>query len=111
MDIKKINKFFKYFFYICFLCFLTFYVAGESGYYEYNERKKMSFTKEQIEKFENDVKNGKNIDITAYIENADRNYQNRISKTTLEISEGISKYTKKGIELIFTKLGNMIEET
>lgn len=111
MKNKKLNKFFKYTFYMCFLSFLTFYVAGQSGYYEYNQRKKMTFTKEQIEKFEEDVKNGKNIDVTEYLENTNQNYQNKLSKATLNISEGISKYTKKGVELIFTNIGNMIEET
>ena len=111
MDKKKINKIFKGVFYICFLCFLTFYVAGESGYYEYSERKKMTFTKEQIEMFEKDIELGKNVDITEYLKNSNKNYQNRISKITLKISEGISKYTKECVELIFTKIGNMIEET
>lgn len=110
MDNKKINKIFKFIFYTCFLAFLTFYVAGESGYYEYNERRKMSLTKQQIEEFEKDIKNGINVDVTKYLNN-NKSYQNRISKTTLKISENISKYTKECVELIFNKLGNMIEET
>ena len=65
MDRKKQSKVFRVVFYTCFLSFLTFYVAGESGYYEYNERKKMVFTKEQIERFESDVASGKNVDIGA----------------------------------------------
>ena len=107
---KKINKFFKILFYICFLSFLTFYVAGESGYYEYNERKKMTFTKEQIEKFENDVANGKNVDINEYIKKTNT-HQNKLSKTTLNISQGISKYTKECITYIFTKIGKVVEDT
>ncbi len=111
MKNKKTNKIFKIIFTLCFVSYLTFYIAGKSGYYEYNERKKMTFTKEQIEQFENDVQSGKNIDIKEYLKNTDKDYQNKISKVTLSISENISKYTKKGVNIIFTKIGNAIEET
>lgn len=110
MKNKKINKIFKMIFILCFISYLTFYIAGQTGYYEYNARKKMTFTKEQIEKFEQDVEEGKNIDIKEYLKNTDKNYQNNISKTTLSISENISKITKKGVNIIFTKLGNAIEQ-
>lgn len=107
---KKKNKIFKMIFLLCFISYLTFYIAGQTGYYEYNARKKMTFTKEQIEKFENDVKEGKNIDMQEYLKNTDKNYQNKISKATLSLSENISKITRKGINTIFTKIGNAIEE-
>ena len=110
MKNKKANKIFKTIFFLCFISYLTFYIAGQSGYYEYTERKKMTFTKEQIEQFENDVKEGKNIDIKEYLKNTDKNYQNKISKGTLQVSETISKYTKKGINTIFAKLAKVVEE-
>lgn len=106
---KKKNKIIKIFIFLCFISYLTFYTAGKAGYYEYNERKKMTFTKEQIEQFEEDVKTGKNIDIKEYLKNTNKNYQNKLSKTTLNISEYIGKITKKGVNIIFTKLGNAIE--
>ncbi len=107
---KKKHKIFKMMFLLCFISYLTFYIAGQTGYYEYNARKKMTFTKEQIEKFESDVKEGKNIDMEEYLKNTDKNYQNKISKATLSLSENISKITRKGINTIFTKIGNAIEE-
>jgi len=110
MKNKKINKLFKIIFFLCFISYLTFYVAGKSGYYEYNERRKMSLTKEQIEQFETDIKKGKNIDIKEYLKNTDKDYQNKISKATLSLSETISKYTKKGVNIVFTKLGKVVEE-
>lgn len=107
---KKKIKVFKLIFIMCFVSYLTFYIAGQTGYYEYNARKKMTFTKEQIEKFESDVKEGKNIDMQEYLKNTDKNYQNKISKATLSLSENISKITRKGINTIFSKIGNAIEE-
>lgn len=109
MDNKKIYKIFKIIFYTCFLCFLTFYIAGKSGYYEYNERKKMTLTKEQIKQFEEDIKEGKNVNINEYLEKTS-NKQNKLSKTTLKISENISKYTKEGLTFLFNKVGKMMEE-
>lgn len=111
MKNNKVNTICKFLFFVCFITFLTFYVAQQSGYYEYTERKKMSFTKEQIEQFEQDVKNGKEIDINNYMQNTDKNYQNKISKLTLGVSENISKYTKKGVDIIFTRIGSAIEES
>jgi len=111
MKNNKVNTICKILFFVCFTTFLTFYIAQQSGYYEYSERKKMSFTKEQIKQFEEDVKNGKEIDINDYMQNTDKNYQNKISKLTLGVSENISKYTKKGVDIIFTRIGNAIEES
>ena len=104
---KKQTKIFI--FVMCFVSYLTFYIAGQTGYYEYNARRKMTYTKEQIEKFEQDVKEGKNIDMEEYLKNTDKNYQNKISKATLSLSENISKITRKGINVIFSKIGNAIE--
>lgn len=110
MKNKKSTKICKVLFFICFITFLTFYVAQKSGYYEYTERRKMTFTKEQIEQFEQDVKNGIQIDVNKYIENTNKNYQNKISKITLNLSENISKYMKKGVDIIFTRIGQIVEE-
>ncbi|MBP3920060.1 MAG: hypothetical protein J6D28_00675 [Bacilli bacterium] len=110
MKNKKLNKVFKVVFYVCFLMFLTFYVAQNSGYYEYSARKKMTFTKEQIKRYEQDIKDGRAVDITSYLDNTDKNFQNKISSATLNISENISKYTRKGINFIFSYIGNAIEE-
>lgn len=108
---KKAKIFFKTFFIICFVSFLTFYISLQSGYYEYNSRRKMTFTKEQIEKFETDVKNGNNIDINEYLVNTDKDYQNKISRFTLGISNNISKYMRKGINVVFSKIGSAIENS
>ena len=108
---KKAKIFFKIIFIFSLISYMTFYISLKSGYYEYNNRKKMTFTSEQIKQFENDIKNGKNVDIESYLNNSNKNYQNKISKLTLDISLGISKYTKKGINIIFTKIGNAIEQS
>ena len=108
---KKAKLFFKVFFIICFVSFLTFYISLQSGYYEYNSRRKMTFTKEQIERFEADVKSGNSVDINEYLINTDKDYQNGISRVTLGISNNISKYMRKCVNTIFGKIGNAIENS
>ena len=108
---KKIaNKVFGWFLFILFVTFVTLYISQATGYYEYSQAKKTSFTTEQIKQFEQDVKDGKEIDINKYLENTNRNYQNNLSKITLNISEGISKYTKKSIEKVFGQIAKWVEE-
>ena len=103
------NTIFKRFWFMMFLIFLTLYVSQASGYYEYEIRKKATFTEEQIKKFEQDIKDGKEIDVEQYISHTNKNYQNKLSSSVLLISEMISKYTKLGIEKVFSIIGQAVE--
>ena len=107
---KTINKIFLSFLFILFITFITLYISQATGYYEFEQSRKAVFTAEQIEKFQQDVKDGKEIDINNYLENTNKNYQNNISKVSLNISESISKYTKMGVEKVFGSIAKMIEE-
>ena len=107
---KKINKLFSWFLFILFITFITLYISQATGYYEYEQARKTAFTEEQIQKFEQDVKDGKEIDINDYLENTNKNYQNNISRLSLNVSEGIGKYAKMGIEKIFEGIAKVIEE-
>ena len=104
------NKIFRRTWITMFLIFLTLYVSQASGYYEYEISKKADFTEEQIKKFEQDIKDGKNIDIEEYMSNTSKNYQNKLSSSALSLSETISKYTKMGIEKVFSIIGSAMEE-
>lgn len=106
---KKIgNQIFKYLFIICFIIFLTIYISQATGYYEYSQYKKKELTEEEIKKFEQDIKDGKEIDIESYIPK-EKNYQNKISQAGLLVSEKIGEYTVKGITFIFGSIGKLIE--
>lgn len=96
--------------FILFITFITLYISQATGYYEYEQSRKTAFTEEQIAKFEQDVRDGKEIDINDYLENTNKDYQNNISKFALNISEGISKYVKMGVEGLFTVVSKVIEE-
>ena len=63
MKHKKLNKIFRYSILVSFVTFFALYLSQSTGYFEYRNSKKVALTNEQIEKFENDVKEGKNIDL------------------------------------------------
>lgn len=107
---KKANKIFSWFLFILLITFITLYISQATGYYEYEQARKTAFTEEQIQRFEQDVKDGKEIDINDYLENTNKNYQNNISRLSLNVSEGIGKYAKIGIEKIFEGIAKVIEE-
>ncbi len=110
MNHKKLNKIFRYFIFISFITFFALYLSQSTGYFEYRNSKKVALTNEQIEKFENDVKEGKNIDLEEYIDINNQNYQNTISKAGLSISNTTEKVIQKIIGGSFKVLGDLVGE-
>ena len=105
----KTIKVFKFILLIFIISFAALYLSQATGYYAFEEHKKMSFTEEQIKKFEQDVKDGKNIDINNYMKNTNNDYQSKTSKFGLQVSDQIGKTARKSIESIFTFLGKFVE--
>lgn len=108
--IKIYKRCFKYFMIASFMAFLTLYLSQETGYYEYDIRRKTSFTKEQIEQFEKDVAAGKEVDIEDYLEQPDRDYGNKMSNMGYQISSQIGDLVKIGVDKLFGMLNKMVDE-
>ncbi len=98
-------------FILLFLVFVGLYFTASSGYYETEERKKMTLTEEQIERFEQDVADGKQVDIENYLKLNERNYDNSISSTTLQISNKIGEYFEKGLNAFFNAMASAMNES
>lgn len=107
MSVKKVVKFFVICIIIIFFCA---YVIEASGYYEYNLSNKRNLTQEQIEQFENDVKEGRDIDIQDYVTDSTVDYSNKLTKATTKISLSINDYLKSKIKSVFSILNKMVEE-
>lgn len=73
-----------------FSLFLCLYITQALGYYEFTNAKKTTMTTKAMEKFEKDVKSGKEINAKDYLEE-EKNYSNFLSKTSLTISNTIEK--------------------
>lgn len=73
------------------------------------KRKQTTLTADQIEQFEQDVKDGKEVDIESYLANTNPNYQTKFSKVGLDISKSVSNVVKKGVES-FNQLNKFVTE-
>lgn len=102
----KYENTFKIIFIFLFVIFLTMYVSVGSNYYEYELHKKVMLTNEDIKKFEDDVKNNKEVDIDNYISSR-VDYSNSFSKASTKVSKETKKYIKQGIEGIFNIFSKM----
>ena len=103
----KYENTFKIIFIFLFVIFLTMYISVGSNYYEYELHKKVMLTNEDIKKFEDDVKNNKEVDIDNYISSR-VDYSNSFSKASTKVSKETKKYIKQGIEGIFNIFSKMI---
>lgn len=89
--------------------FIVLYITQATGYYEYKTNKKSTLTEESIKKFENDLKNGKQINIEDYkVKEMDNS--NKISNVTLKVSKILEKSLNKIIKVIFKSIANVLEE-
>lgn len=102
----KYENTFKIIFIFLFVIFLTMYVSVGSNYYEYELHKKVMLTNEDIKRFEDDVKNNKEVDIDNYISSR-VDYSNSFSKASTKVSKETKKYIKQGIEGIFNIFSKM----
>lgn len=104
------NKLFKNILIFLFIIFIALYISQSTGYYEYEQYKKVALTNEQIKQFEKDVKNGKNVNVKDYVGETKKDYGNKISNTGLKISSEIEKYVKKFINTTFDAIGKAVKE-
>ena len=109
MDKKNYFKKFKYFIYIVLITsFLVIYFASESGYFDDVKSKQVVLTNEQIAKFENDIKEGKEIDVNEYyVDNKDE-YNNKFNKLGLFLSSKIEGVVSGILDKAFKALNDFL---
>ena len=90
--------------------FVASYFVEKTGYYDYKLQEKTILTSEQIKKFENDIKEGKEVDIETYLNENKKDYSNNITTNVTKLSITANKYLKRGIESIFNVLDNFVKE-
>ena len=86
---------------ILFFVYISLYIALESGYYETKISKKTSITAESIEKFEQDIKDGKPIDLETYTYNETKDYSNNTTDVAIYLGEKVEKFMSTGISDVF----------
>ncbi len=82
------------------IAFLSVYFSSfNTNYYD----NKNVLTEEAIKRFESDLKNGKKINVNNYIER-EKNYNNKVSTTSLKISKLIDNCINKSLKLVIRYL-------
>lgn len=90
----KISKLFKFIVFTIIVIFFCTYFMEKTGYYEYKLQNKKILTENEMLKFENDVKEGKDVSLEDYLSNTNVDYSNNLTKTTSNISIKLNKYLK-----------------
>lgn len=94
---------------LCFIiCFLVILFAGKTGYYEKKLRNNSILTEEQIKKFEEDIKEGKNVDISNYVINKNKDYTTKLTSDVYSVSLKLEKTIDKIVKFIFNEVGKNI---
>jgi hypothetical protein len=101
----KKNKWFTVILGILFICFLGLYIAYRSGYYEAKVSRKAIITEEKIKEFEQDVKDGKDINIKDYVNDTHYDYSSPMSRLGNSIATKIDKIMGGGVSDFFNFLG------
>lgn len=100
---KKKNIFLKVLLFL-FIIYFSLYLMDNLGYYNVHSKNTI-LTEEMIVEFENDVKNGKEIDIKEYTkDNGD--YINSYSNFGYIISNAIDKFFNEGLD----EFGDFLEK-
>lgn len=104
---KWINKLLWRSFLVLLICFTALYLSEETGYYEYEQHRNMVLTSEKIKEFEQDVKDGKNIDIENYVVTEKEDYSNTVSNFGMDVSNSINSFVSDGLNSIFKFFGDI----
>ena len=102
------NKIALFLFLTFFVFFVILLLAESQGYYKNRNEKAKVLTDEQIQNFEKDISQGKNIDIKKYVLFEDKNYSNKLSKNIYKTSLKLEGAIDKTIKMIFSKASNMV---
>ena len=103
------SKIFSKIFLAFFFAFLTLYIAGMSGYYEYELHKRVILTEDKIALFEQDVAEGKEVDLKNYLTEEEVNYATNLSHAGLYLSDNFSNILKDTVEATFAFLNHLVE--
>lgn len=104
---KKKNNYFWLILGALFLMFVAYTIAYDSGYYEANISRKSKITEEKLQEFEQDVKEGKEIDVKDYVETDYVDYSSSMSKLGNKLSSSIDTFMDSGLSDFFELLGKL----
>lgn len=105
---KKSINWWKIIFISLLIVFMCLYFMNMVGYYDAS-RNRMLLTEEKRRQFEEDVSEGKEIDIKDYFEDQNKDYSNNFSNVSLKISDGVDMIVNKGLRGTMKALGKLLK--
>lgn len=103
------NNILKFLSLIFIIVFLIMFYSSSGSYYEYELNKKTNLTNDAILKFEQDIKDGKEIDINNYLVKENKDYSNKFSNAGMNLSNNIKRIFDEGFKFIFNSIGSIVE--
>lgn len=104
------NKIFLIIISSLFIFFIILLLAEQQGYYKNRNEKAKILTEEQIKNFENDINNGKNIDIKKYVLYEDKNYTNKVTSNVYKTSLKLEKIVDGVVKYIFSGASKTVKD-
>ena len=104
------NRIFKLVMTILVIIYMGLFIANTTGYYSFSLKNRKELTDEQIKKFEEDVKNGVEIDLNDYLSMETISYQNNISSLGYNMSSMLESLIKTGVYKIFDFFSDLVEK-
>jgi len=102
------KKIVKYIPIILIILFLALFYSYQNGYYEKYTRDKINLTNKNIEQFEQDILDGKDVSISDYLEE-EKSYETKTGTISLKVSSKLENIINNSIKLIFRKISNFVE--
>ena len=101
---EKEKLVFKIVIYFIFNIFRFIYIASISGYYEAQVSDKVALTNDAIKDFEQDVLEGKEVDINTYIKEENKDYSNKMTDLGDKFTESVQTFLTNGFGGIWDAL-------
>ena len=83
---------------ILFVLYLSLTIAISTGYYEAKLSEKTTITDEAMKQFEQDIREGKDVDIKDYVTDLQKDYSNQTTKAGVWFSQVVENFMSKGID-------------
>ena len=103
------DRLFKYTMLVLFLLFLGLYFSANSGLIDYPAKHRKELTEQSIKEFENDINNNVNIDLKKYVNNDNTKYDNKVSRTTLKVSNFLGESVKTTLDFFFKTISKSLD--
>ena len=102
------KKIFNYMPIIIIVLFLGLFFSYQNGYYDKYMRDKIDLTNQNIERFEQDLIDGRDVTLEDYLEQ-EKSYATKISHLSLKVSNKLENIISRGIKYIFKKISSFVE--